>query len=189
MKKIYLILILFSVSIYAQEMRESASSSLFSDYKAIRLGDAVTILVVESSQASNEAQLTAGRESDLGFGFSGTSDGTSMGNMDATVNSSNSFKGGGSSTAGGVVKTKMSVVIDSVLNNGMVRVKGSRKIVINGEEQNVTIRGFVRTSDINSSNAVYSYNISEAEITFEGSGMIDSSTSPGWLTKIFHWLF
>jgi len=47
----------------------------------------------------------------------------------------------------------------------------------------------VRTSDISSANTVYSYNISDAEIVFEGSGMIDRNTSPGWLTKIFHWLF
>ena len=102
---------------------------------------------------------------------------------------SNQFKGGGSSSAGGLVKTTMSVVIDSVLNNGSVRIKGSRKISINGEDQNVTIKGFIRTSDITSGNTVYSYNISEAEIVFEGSGMIDRSTSPGWLTKLFHWLF
>ncbi len=189
MKKVIFFLILLTISIKAQDMRESASFSLFADYKAVRLGDALTILVVESSQASNEAQLNAGRQSDLAFGFSGSSDGTSMGSADVSVNSNNSFKGGGSSTAGGLVKTKMSVIVDSVLANGLVRVRGSRKIVINGEEQNVSLKGLVRTSDISSSNTVYSYNISDAEIIFEGSGMIDSNTSPGWLTKIFHWLF
>jgi flagellar L-ring protein precursor FlgH len=189
MKKLLLLVFLTSLNIYAQDMRENAAASLFSDYKAVRVGDMVTVLVVESSQATNQAQLNAGREGKVGFGFSGSSDGTSIGNADVSVNSANQFKGGGSSSAGGVVKTTMSAVIDSVLNNGLVRIKGSRKISINGEEQNVTIKGFIRTSDITSNNNVYSYNISEAEIVFEGSGMIDRSTSPGWLTKLFHWLF
>ncbi len=189
MKKLLGLLVLISIYINAQDMRDNAAASLFSDYKAVRIGDMVTVLVVEQSQATNQAQLNAGREGQIGFGFSGSSDGTSMGNADISVNSSNNFKGGGSTSAGGVVKTTMSVVIDSVLNNGLVRIKGSRKISINGEDQNVTIKGFIRTSDITSGNKVYSYNISEAEIVFEGSGMIDRSTSPGWLTKLFHWLF
>jgi len=53
----------------------------------------------------------------------------------------------------------------------------------------IKITGIVRPSDISSDNSVYSYNISDAEITFEGSGMIDSSQKPGILTRLFHWLF
>ncbi|MDP3580358.1 MAG: flagellar basal body L-ring protein FlgH, partial [Ignavibacteria bacterium] len=59
----------------------------------------------------------------------------------------------------------------------------------NGEEQVVLIKGVIRQSDINADNSVYSHNISEAEISFEGSGLIDSAQTPGWLTKLFHWLF
>ena len=105
------------------------------------------------------------------------------------VNSKNDFEGGGSTTASGIVKTKISAIIDSVYNNGLLRIRGKRKITINGEEQLVTISGLIRSADLLTDNSVYSYKISEAEIAFEGSGMIDSNTSPGWLTKLFHWLF
>lgn len=189
MKTILGLVIILTINIYSQQMQENAAASLFSDYKAVRIGDMVTVIVVESSQATNQANLTAGRDGKIGFGVAGNSDGQPMVNMDMSINSSNQFKGGGSTSAGGVVKTTMSVVIDSVLGNGLLRIKGSRKISINGEDQNVTIKGFIRTSDITSSNTVYSYNISEAEIVFEGSGMIDRSTTPGWLTRLFHWLF
>ena len=63
------------------------------------------------------------------------------------------------------------------------------KIVVNDEEQMITIKGFVRTSDISSENTVYSYNISEAEIIFQSDGQIRSVQDPGWITKLFHWLF
>ena len=55
--------------------------------------------------------------------------------------------------------------------------------------QTVFIKGIVRSSDIMADNSVYSFNISEAEILFDGKGMINTNQSPGWLTKFLHWIF
>ena len=147
-------------------MRENSFSSLFSDHKANRVGDAITINVVEASQASNDAETSAGRSSDLSFNASGSVGSSNLPGVDVGL------------------KT-----IDSVLANGNLLIKGNRKISINGEEQIINIKGIVRLSDIRPDNSVMSYNISEAEITLEGSGLIDSSQHPGLLTKLFHWLF
>jgi len=187
--KFLIIALVFPLALSAQDFMSNANRSLFSDYKANRIGDAVTIIVVESSQASNEAETSVGRSSDLGFSFSGGMDDTALPSIDANVGSRNDFQGGGTTKAGGMVKTKISALIDSVLANGLVRVKGSRKITINGEEQVILIKGLVRTADLSAENEVFSFDISEAEIAFEGSGMIDKNTSPGLLTKLFHWLF
>lgn len=191
MKKFIVIIGLFvSLNLSAQDLRENSSRSLFADYKASMLGDAVTIIVVEESQASNEARKTSGRSSDIGLSAEGSQGtGELIPSTDFSLGSNNDFKGGGSIKSTGVIKTKISALIDSVLSNGLVRIKGSRKISINGEEQVILIKGLVRTADLKSDNTVFSYNISEAEISFEGNGMIDSNTNPGWLTKIFHWLF
>lgn len=189
MKAKLFFLLLIPAVILGQDLRQNISRSLFSDYKANRIGDAITIIVVEASQAANQAELNAGRSSDIGFSNSGSLDDTKLPSVDLSIGSSNEFQGGGSTKASGVVKTKISALIDSVYENGLMRIRGSRKISINGEEQIVSIRGLVRQADLNAANEVFSYNISEAEIIFEGSGMIDRSTSPGWLTKLFHWLF
>ena len=191
MKKIIVIIGLFlSVSLNAQDLRENTSRSLFYDFKASLVGDAVTIIVVEESQAANQAQKTSGRSSDIGLSAQGSQGtGELIPSTDLAIGSSSDFKGGGTIKSTGVIKTKISALIDSVLSNGLVRIRGSRKISINGEEQLITIKGLVRTADLNSDNTVYSYNISEAEIVFEGNGMIDSNTNPGWVTKVFHWLF
>jgi flagellar L-ring protein FlgH len=191
MKKIIVVIgLLLSVSLNAQDLRENTSRSLFSDFKASLLGDAVTIIVIEESQAANQAQKTSGRSSDIGLSAQGSQGtGELIPSTDLAIGSSSDFKGGGTIKSTGVIKTKISALIDSVLSNGLVRIRGSRKISINGEEQLITIKGLVRTADLNSDNTVYSYNISEAEIVFEGNGMIDSNTNPGWVTKVFHWLF
>ncbi len=189
MKKITWLLIFVPMLLQSQNMSENGFRSLFSDYKAVNLGDAITIIVVESSEASNNAEKSAGRSSDIGFGLDGGLDATALPSIDLGVSSDNDFKGRGSAKSSGMVRTKLSAIIDSVLSNGLIRVKGSRKIVINDEEQMITIKGIVRTSDISSDNTVFSYNISEAEIIFQSDGQIRNMQDPGWLTKLFHWLF
>jgi flagellar L-ring protein precursor FlgH len=188
MKKYFLILVLITVSINAQDMRQNALNSLFSDHKAGRIGDAITIIVLESSQASNHANTQTERESDLGFSGSANLEGKNY-NAGANIGSNNNFSGSGSTQTGGMVRTKISATIDSIHANGNMRINGMRKIVINGEEQIIKITGIVRPSDIASDNSVLSYNISDAEIVFEGNGMITNNQEPGWLTKVFHWLF
>lgn len=173
----------------AQDMRANSSNSLFSDNKASRIGDAVTILVVESSQASNNAETSSGRSSELGFGANASLGKSSMPEAKAGISTNNEFNGSGSTKTTGLIRTKISATIDSVLANGNMVIKGSRKITINGEEQVVKIRGIVRSADILADNSVYSYSISEAEINFEGSGIIADSQKPGWLTRFFHWIF
>ena len=190
MKKIIIFFVLFLTALLqAQNMSNNARNSLFSDFKAINIGDAITILVVEESLARNQAETSAGRESDISLGASGAFDNQKLPTGNFGINSGNDFQGRGSTESSGMVRTKISALIDSVYSNGNLRIEGKRKIIINGEEQIIKIRGIVRPSDVQADNSVLSYNISEAEIIFEGSGMIERSQEPGWLTKVFHWLF
>ena len=65
---IAIILLLFSAALeeaVSQDLRENLSRSLFSDQKANRVGDAVTILVIETSSASNDAKTATSRASDI----------------------------------------------------------------------------------------------------------------------------
>ena len=181
--------LILAVNVFPQDMRQNSFQSLFADQKANRIGDAITIIVLESSQASNNAETSTGKKSDLGFNASGGVGSSTIPNTDVGIGSNNDFTGSGSTKTTGMVQTKISATIDSVLANGNLVIKGSRKISINGEEQTIFIKGVVRSSDIQADNSVYSYNISEAEIVFEGSGMIDNAQHPGWLTKFFHWIF
>jgi flagellar L-ring protein precursor FlgH len=108
---------------------------------------------------------------------------------DLNLATTNDFKGSGSTSSQGSVNTKISATVDSVLANGNLVIDGRRKIVINGEEQTIYIKGIVRPADISSDNSVLSYNIAEAQIVFTGNGSINSAQSPGWLTKFLHWIF
>lgn len=191
MKNLFAIVILLTYASFmnGQGLRKNSQVSLFSDNKATLPGDAVTIIVVESTQASNSSETSSGRTSDLGLAASGSVGTSSVPKTDLSLGTNNDFKGSGSTKTNGMIRTKISAVVDTVLANGNLVIRGSKKISINGEDQIVNIKGVVRPIDIMADNSVYSFNISNAEITFEGSGLIDSSQKPGWLTKLFHWLF
>jgi flagellar L-ring protein precursor FlgH len=146
----------------AQDLRHNASRSLFSDQKAAGIGDAVTILIVETSSASNDARTLSGRSDDLSLG--------------ANLNT-------------GSVRGKLSAQVDSVLANGNLVIIGNRSITVNGEEQTISVRGIVRPSDIQADNSVYSFNIAEAVITVRGDGIVSEVQGPGLLTKFLHFLF
>jgi len=190
MKKFYISVFLFAaINLYSQDMRQNSFSSLFSDQKANKIGDAITIVILESSQASNNAQTTTGRNSNLGLSAK-IDPGKGIATSPAfNIGTSNDFSGSGSTQTQGTVSAKISATVDSVLKNGNLVIEGSRKITINGEEQTVYIKGIVRSSDISPDNLIYSYNISEAQIVFKGDGKINDSQSPGWITKFLHWIF
>ncbi len=192
-----LILVCFAAGIcvsdraLSQDMRENLSRSLFSDQKANHVGDAVTILVVETSSASNTAQTTSSRTSNLSLTASGnvsTSPNTAPGGG-ASLGTTNAFTGQGGTSSAGSIQAQISATVDSVLANGNLYVVGNRTIIINGEEQIIKISGVIRPSDIQSDNSVYSYNISDATIIFRGNGMVSRAQEPGWITKFFHLIF
>jgi flagellar L-ring protein FlgH len=187
--KTLIFILIMAACIDAQDMRKNAFSSLFSDNKANHKGDAVTIIVLESTNASNNSQTSAGRKSDLSVNLSATTSKTGTSATGLGLQTGNDFSGQGSTQTTGMISTKISAAVDSVLDNGNLIIIGSKKISINGEEQIIHIKGIIRTSDIQQDNSVLSYNISSAEITFEGNGLIDNAQKPGLLTKFLHWLF
>ena len=179
---------IFTMDARGQSLRDNVGRSLFADQKANRSGDAVTILIVEVSSASNDAKTSSSRESNLSLTGSmktGSSAGT---DLSGGVGLGNQFKGEGSTASNGSVRAKISARVDSVLANGNLMVSGNRTITVNGEEQTIKISGVVRPSDIQADNSVYSFNISDAVIVFEGSGIVSRAQGPGWLTKLLHWL-
>ncbi len=172
----------------AQDMRSAAARSLFADQKASRAGDAVTVLVIETSSASNDASTTSSRESDISLG--GTAKGGSGSGTSVAFNlgTGSRFRGEGGTETRGSVRARITARVDSVLANGNLAVSGSRTIVINGEEQTIRLSGIVRPSDIQADNSVYSSNIAEASVIFEGNGIVSRAQGPGWITKLLHWL-
>ncbi len=187
MKTIMITLFLAGIS-YGQVMQNPAAS-LFSDYKASRVGDAVTVIVTEQNSASKDASTSTSRASTIGANGSATYGSANLPSGALSLGTTNGFQGSGSTSEKGSVQATVSAQVVKVDQYGNLEIKGSRLISVNGQDQVIKLSGIIRPSDIQPDNTIYSSQISDAQIVFEGSGSINQSQSPGWLTKLFHWLF
>lgn len=162
--------------------------SLFSDRKARRVGDLVTIIIVERAQATQTASTQTGREGALQVGPISLADLLPVippigGSASDKSNSS------GSTTRGGSVNARMTAKVVEVLPNGNLVIEGRQTIVINGEEQVIVVSGIVRPQDIEPDNTVLSTYIADATIVYNGTGPIGDAREPGLLTRLLNWLF
>ena len=194
MKRIIFLVLFVSASLFAQNMTENVARSLFADHKANQVGDAVTILIVESSSGANSAETSTGRDHNLGASggyqhdpiFRQNGDGAGLAVSGSTTNK---FKGTGSTNNKGSVHAKLSAKIVEIDDNGNLIIEGTRNILINKEQQIIKVSGTIRPQDIGPDNTIYSYNISDAVISYTGEGSVSSVQGPGWLTKLLNWLF
>jgi flagellar L-ring protein precursor FlgH len=192
--KIFYILVLiisFSWHIFAQNMTEGVNRSLFSDHKASQVGDAVTIMIIEQSSAENNATTKALRDSkvSLSGAASSTTNPAVGGGLSGNAGSGNNFSGSGSTSSKGNIQAKISARIIEIDENGNLKIEGKRILKVNDEKTTIKISGYIRPQDILPDNSVYSYKVSDAEITFEGDGIVSSAQGPGWITKLLRWLF
>jgi flagellar L-ring protein precursor FlgH len=167
------------------------AKSLFADHKATKVGDILTVIIIESVSGSQEASLQTSKSQSMGggMGMSAWSGGRILSFPSSWgIGGGEYSDGGGKSNRKGSIMGKISVRVEKVLSNGLLQVRGSKVIMINNEKQNLILSGVVRQQDINADNTVLSTYVADAQIEFEGYGPVGEKTSPGILTRILDWL-
>jgi len=169
-------------------------SDLFMNPKARTVGDIVTIKIVESSTASNKATTDTDRSSSLEAGIDGflgmekrypTSRHPNFNPFSKISGDiSSKFAGSGTTQRSGNLSAYITGRISEVLPNGDFVILGSRQVTVNNEDQFITLSGIVRPRDISPDNVVLSTYISDAKITYSGSGVINDRQRPGWLARV-----
>jgi len=164
---------------------------LFADRKALRVGDSVTVAIVENAQANNTADTDLSRTSAIKAGLSDFFHQKKflglfkLGDDLITSSSDNSFKGAGSTTRQGQLTATITAIVKEVLPNGNLVVQGTRSVAVNHEEQYITITGVVRPEDINRDNVVLSSQVADANISIGGVGVVADKQRGGWGTWVF----
>lgn len=160
--------------------------SLVSNIKAHRVGDLITILITEDSSAKSTAKTKADNKSES-TGGAGLGVLNFIKPWDMSVE--NKYKGDGDTQRKGSLRAEITARIVEVLHNGDFRLEGTRMININGEKQLIEVTGVCRARDIQPNNTILSTYISDAQIAYNGSGMITDTSDPGVVTKVLNWLF
>lgn len=172
---------------FAQSFNKYKYSSLYTDIKAHRVGDIVTILIVESTSGSQQSNLKSSGKSSL------KANGSLSGNLTSVlplIGVSSSFENDQTDQAGTAQKDgltgKLTAVVTEILPNGNLKIRGRRRLEVNGESYLLDVKGLVRPKDIASDNMVLSYNIANVEIAYKKDGFLRSR--PGMIGRWSTWL-
>lgn len=160
-------------------------AALYEGTRAKRVGDPLTIVLVENTAASKSA--TSKLDSSGGFGITPPTTGalSLFKGTDASVSGNRNFNGGGTAGQANSLSGEVSVTVARVLPNGTMEVQGEKRVTLNRGDEWVRIKGLVRTADIAADNRVLSTRVADAQISYTGKGDVARASRQGWLSRFF----
>ena len=179
--------------------QEGFAFSLFEDKKARRVGDALTIVLVEKTAASKKATTNTAKAGDIKAGIPSllgaplTFNAPGRAGLDlaleAELSSDQKFKGQGDSSLSNSLNGRITVTVAEVLSNGYLVVRGEKQLNINQGDEYVRFSGIVRPADVRSDNTVASTLVADAKITYIGDGVVADANSMGIIGRFFNKLW
>jgi len=163
--------------------RGDAYAALTEDPRARRVGDILTVRLVERTQASKTASLSTSRTSETALTlpdaepFSRIPQGLTRGGADQ------SFAGDGAAAQSNRLDGEISVRVVAV-EGGALRIAGVKRIGLNRGDETVELTGLVRPEDIEPGNRIASTRIADARIAYRGSGDVAAASRQGWFARL-----
>ena len=172
---------------------------LFGDLRSyqaadIQVGDLITVLLNETTQASRTSGLSTSRES--------TNDAIGLNQKDSIVKQlgrgvrfftdvktdGSTITSDGSGTAGQAASLtgSISAMVVEVLGNGNLVIVGEKQLALTEGSEFIQVKGIIRPADIQPDNTILSQRIANAQISYRGSGDLASATKPAWLTALLY---
>lgn len=171
----------------------SGNVLLFEDQKAHRVGDLLTIILNEKTDATKKSSTATIKDSAVTmpsptlFGAGVTYQGRNI--LNNSVEAGSSFTGDGSTKQSNSLESEITVSVVQVLANGNLLVRGEKVMTINDGDEFVRVSGIVRPVDISQENSVVSTKIANAEIVVGGNGTVANAGKMGWLSSFFNSTF
>ena len=165
----------------------AAYRPLFEDRRARQVGDMLTIVINEKTQAGKAASSNASKTSAVDSSISAvaglplkTLQGLGV-NAEASntyddksaVNSSNTFSG------------SVTVTVTDVLPNGNLVVAGEKQIALDKGTEYVRLSGVVQPDTIQAGNTVSSSKVADARLEYRTSAKFDKAEMMSWLARFF----
>jgi flagellar L-ring protein precursor FlgH len=145
-------------------------ASWLSDRQPIRVGDLLTIVVDEQTQAneevSNIASANRSQKASLGVGVDPTIR-LGPGKQFSTGLESSSRDVGQASRQGDLVAV-LSVHVVAIDAAGNAKIEGAKTVSVDGRKQEVALEGVIRPDDVGSDNTVSSSRVADAVISYKG---------------------
>ena len=190
--------------VVAERPRETTGSiynnrqndNFFGRSRNYRVGDLITVLLNESTQANRQQSGNVIREASndvipsgltskvmripekvLGSRGIGALDGLNLNT--AKVDSTGSGEANQLATLNGAV----SVTVVEVLANGNLMVRGEKQLALTEGSEIIQVSGILRPNDVSPNNMVQSRRLANAQISYRGTGDMANASKAGWGTS------
>ncbi|MGE3320361.1 MAG: flagellar basal body L-ring protein FlgH [Candidatus Berkiella sp.] len=183
-------------------LQQGTSLSLYEDIKAHHVGDLITVMLTEKTDATKKAENTYQKndqnttpEPTL-FGISPPAAEwkfpkelpiplTTTANLGlaTNINSQRSFTGTADGKQNNKLSGTISVVVTQIYPNGNLFVRGEKWININDGNEYIRLSGIIRPEDVSPNNTIDSNRIADARISYSGTGTFANQNKQGWLTR------
>ena len=137
-----------------------------SDRLGLQEGDLITILIDELTLASADRNERNSQQRSRDLSVAAGSGGAPSGGSLRTGNDVSDRRRGESSRRERF-SAEISARVVELFPSGVARIEGVKKVKIDEHEQQVTIRGYIRTQDLSIANTIESWRIAQAEILYD----------------------
>lgn len=172
------------------------SDNFFGRSRTYRVGDLITVLLNESTQANRQQRGNVSRESsndvipdgltakalrlpEKVFGSRGAGALEGLNLKNAKVDSTGTGEANQLATLNGAV----SVTVVEVLANGNLMVRGEKQLALTEGSEVIQVSGILRPNDISPNNMVQSRRLANAQIAYRGTGDMANAAKAGWGTS------
>jgi flagellar L-ring protein precursor FlgH len=164
---------------------------LAGDYKALQVGDILTIVVSQDVSAQNAGTVQTSRSFNASSGISALGAHLSTGGVQNlfSPSSTQSLTGKSQASTTSSLTTSLAGRIAAVLPNGVMVVEAERQVTMNNERQTLLVRGLVRPGDVSPTNTVSSNAIGNLQLELKGKGVLSDGVRPPnfavrWLLRL-----
>ena len=166
---------------------------LFEDRKATRVGDILTVRLREQTNASKNSATSTSKETEatLGnptvFGRALSRDGTPL--FDGSLSGESTFDGTGSSSQSNRLLGDITVTVVERFPNGNLRIRGEKWVTLNQGREFIRLSGIIRPEDVGTDNAIESFRVADAQITYSSKGVLAAANRMGLISRFFNSIF
>jgi flagellar L-ring protein precursor FlgH len=166
------------------------SDAWFGRGRNFQVGDIITVLLDESTQAARTSNTDLSREAKNTGLPSGLN--TEVGKVSPflqgiDLSSSNmTSKGKGVADQKATLKGSLAVTVVEVLANGNLMVRGEKKLGLAEGTEVIQISGIIRPQDVGPNSTVQSLRLANAQIAYRGNGDVANAAKAGWGTSALH---
>ena len=163
------------------------SDSWFGKGRNFQVGDVITVLLNESTQAARSQVGSISRNSTndmlspglavLGNKLGGVMKGTDFSKTDI------SNKGSGSADQTASLTGSVAVSVVEVMPNGNLVLRGEKQLALTEGSEVIQVAGIIRPEDVAPNNTVQSRRLANAQIAYRGTGDLANASRAGWGTS------